>query len=274
VTAASVYARDAATGDVLYRKGDDRPARLHSLTKLITAAVLVDTLGDRLTETVTIAPKYLTTGASAGLRAGDVWTLSDLLAGMLLVSGNDAANAIADAAGTAMLAADGKPGDPVKRFVKAMNAMAARLGEKSARFVDPSGLSPQNVANARDLAAMAATIFGDARLQPYWRCPSRTLSISGPQAREIRLKSAVEVLGEERIIGAKTGSHLGQGIFNLAGAWRAPNGDPIVVVLFGSKSNAARYDDFRAILAALPKDYPALGTAVTAGDPPPSACPD
>ncbi len=273
VTAASVYVLDANSGETLYRKGGGKPAPLHSLTKLMTAYVLVSAMGDRLSETVTIVPKHLTTGATAGLRNGDVWTLSDLLAGMLLVSGNDAANAIADTAGRAMLEAEGKKGDPTKRFVKAMNETAVKLGARSTRYADPSGLSPTNVANAEDMAKIGAAAFRDARLQPYWRCKQRTLDISGPQAREVPLKTPVEIIGEERVIGAKTGSHLGKGIFNLAGAWLAPNGDTIMVVEFGSASNEARYADFRAIVAALPRDYPALGVAAPGGTPAGAACP-
>jgi D-alanyl-D-alanine carboxypeptidase (penicillin-binding protein 5/6) len=274
VTASSVYVLDADTGRPLYRKNENKEARLHSLTKLVTAEVLAEQMGDRLGETVTIAPKHLTTGATAGLRKGDVWTLSDLLAGMLLVSGNDAANAIAEATGQSMLAAEGKQGDATKRFVKAMNETAARAGATSARFADPSGLSPTNVASAKDMAAIGAAAFRDPRLRPYWRCKSRTLSVGGPAAREVPLKTTVEVLGEDRVLGAKSGSHLGHKIFNLAGAWLAPNGDTIVIVNFGSASNEARYADFRAIIAALPQDYAELAVPASAGAVAASNCPD
>jgi D-alanyl-D-alanine carboxypeptidase (penicillin-binding protein 5/6) len=264
VTASSVYVLGATDG-VLYRKGDDKPARLHSLTKLMTAYVLIGEMGDRLTETVTIAPSHLASGASAGLRKGDVWTLADLLTGMLLVSGNDAANAIADAAGGAMLAKEGKKGDPRKRFVKAMNATAASLGAKGACFADPSGLSPENIAGSADMAAIGAAAFGDERLRPFWACAQRSLVVEGPAKRTIPLKSTVEIIGQEGILGAKTGSHFGKGIFNLAGAWLAPNGDAIVIVLFGSASNDSRYADFRAILRALQKDHPALAVPAPSG---------
>jgi D-alanyl-D-alanine carboxypeptidase (penicillin-binding protein 5/6) len=265
VTASQVYVLDATSGEVLYRKGNDKPARLHSLTKLMTVYVLAGEMGDQLNETVTIAPAHLTSGASAGLRKGDVWTLADLLTGTLLVSGNDAANAIADAAGRAMLAKDGKKGDARKRFVKAMNAAAAALGAKDARFADPSGLLSENVASAADMAAIGAVVFGNKRLQPFWACAERSITLTGPGKRTIPLKTKVAILGQDRILGAKTGSHFGDRIFNLAGAWLAPNGDTIVIVLFGSASDEARYADFRAILGALPKDYPALAVPAPGG---------
>ena len=265
VTASQVYVLDATGGEVLYRKGNDKPARLHSLTKLMTAYVLTGEMGNRLNETVTIAPAHLTSGASAGLRKGDVWTLADLLTGMLLVSGNDAANAIADLTGRVLLAKERKNGDAEKRFVSAMNTAAAALHAKGARFADPSGLSPENVASAADMAAIGAAVFGDKRLQPFWACAERSIALTGPGKRTIPLKTKVAILGQDRILGAKTGSHFGSRIFNLAGAWLAPNGDTIVIVLFGSASDEARYADFRAILDALPKDYPALAVPGPSG---------
>jgi D-alanyl-D-alanine carboxypeptidase (penicillin-binding protein 5/6) len=274
LTAASVYVLNADADRPLYRKNEHELVRLHSLTKLVTAYVLVQHMGNRLSDTLTIAPSHLTTGASAGLRKGDVWTLQDLLAGMLLVSGNDAALAIADATGRALLAEEGKRGDPMKRFVKEMNAAAASLGAKSARFADPSGLSPANVATAEDVALIGTAVFGDRRLQPIWRCARRSLAVGGPQARMVALDSTIEILGEDRIIGAKTGSHIGNGIFNLAAAWQAPNGDMIVAVTLRSASNAARYEDLRAILVALPRDFPELGVPAPGVAKIAAACPE
>jgi D-alanyl-D-alanine carboxypeptidase (penicillin-binding protein 5/6) len=277
VTAKSVYVINADTGQVLYRKGDGKPVRLHSLTKLATAYVLMQQMDGRLTETVTIGPIHLTTGASAGLRKGDVWSLENLLYGMLLVSGNDAALAIADSTGRAMLAAEGKKGDPIKRFVTEMNRAAASLGASGAKFADPHGLSPANTATAQDVAAIGAAVFRDRRLLPFWRCAQRSLAVGGPQARTVPIASKVEILGEERILGAKTGSHFGMNIYNLVAGWRAPNGQTIVAVLLGSVDDAARYRDMRAILAALPQDFPALaeptGGAWTLGNCPAPAAP-
>lgn len=272
VTAKSVYVLNADTRQVLYRKGDGKPVRLHSLTKLITAYVLVQQLGGRLTETVTVGPNHLTTGASAGLRKGDVWSLENVLYGMLLVSGNDASLAIADHAGRAMLAADGKKGDAIKRFVQEMAPSAASLGAKTAKFADPHGLSPANAATAEDVAAIGAALFRDERLLPFWRCANRSFEVGGPAARTITLKSTVEILGEERILGAKTGSHFGKGIYNLVAGWRAPNGQTVVAVVLGSADNAARYRDLRAILATLPHDFPELAEP-TGGPWTPSPCP-
>jgi D-alanyl-D-alanine carboxypeptidase (penicillin-binding protein 5/6) len=90
----------------------------------------------------------------------------------------------------------------------------------------------------------------------------------------VSLDSTIEILGEDGIIGAKTGSHFGNGIFNLATAWQAPSGDTIIAVTLKSASNAARYDDMRAILAALPRDFPELAVPDPGAAEVVTACPE
>lgn len=257
-TARSVFVMNSETGQVLYEKNPDEVFRILSLTKLVTAYILVDRMGDRLSETVTIEPSHLTGGSSAGLRRGDVWTLQDLLYGMVLVSGNDASLAIADTVGRALIARENGRGAPMKRFVAEMRATAKSLGTQKAEFADPYGLSPSNVATARDMALVAARIFTDARLLPAWACRARTLRIGGGKPRTVALETSLEILGEPRVLGAKTGSHVSKKVYNLVAAWRAPNGETIVGVILGAASHPARYDEMRALIAALPQDYPSL----------------
>jgi serine-type D-Ala-D-Ala carboxypeptidase (penicillin-binding protein 5/6) len=263
VTASSVFVLNADTGQLLYAKDEDKPFRILSLTKLITAYVLIDRMGDRLSDTVTIDWPHLVRGSSAGLKRGDVWTLKDLLYGMVLVSGNDASVAIADHVGRTLLAQEKKRGDSMKRFVQEMQSAAADLGAKQAKFADPYGLSPANVATARDMGLIAASVFTDPRLLPAWQCTERTVHVEGPHARTVTLKTTIEILGEDGVIGAKTGSHVSKNIYNLVTAWRAPNGETIVGVVLGSASHPARYDDMHAIMAALPHDFPELARPAT-----------
>jgi D-alanyl-D-alanine carboxypeptidase (penicillin-binding protein 5/6) len=263
VTATSVFVTNAATGQTLYAKNADKVFRLLSLTKLVTAYVLVDRMGDRLSETVTIDSPHLTTGSTAGLKRRDVWTLQDLLYGMELVSGNDASLAIADYVGRDLLKQEGKRGNGIARFVREMGPTARALGAEHAAFADPYGLSPKNVATARDIGLIAAHVFTNPRLLPAWACTERTLHIDGPHTRTVTLKTTIEILGEDSVIGAKTGSHVSKNIYNLVTAWRAPNGQTIVGVLFGSASHPARYNDMRTIMAALPRDFPELVEQIT-----------
>jgi D-alanyl-D-alanine carboxypeptidase (penicillin-binding protein 5/6) len=262
VTATSVFVLNADTGQPLYSKGENKRFRILSLTKLITAYVLVERLGGQLYDTVTITKAQLARGSTAGLREGDVWTLQDLLYGMLLVSGNDAALAIADHVGRIILAQEKKRGDPRNRFVREMGSAATALGAGNARFADPYGISPTNVATARDVGLIAAKIFTDPRLLPAWQCPERTLNIGGPAGRSVTLKTTLEILGEDNVVGAKTGTHVGKNIYNLVTAWRAPNGQTVVAVVLGAADNFSRYEDVRTILAAVPHDFLELAEPV------------
>ncbi len=217
VTASSVFVVNADTGQVLYAKNPDKVFRILSITKLITAYLLVQRLGGELSDQVTIAQADLVPGSTAGLRKGDVWSLQDLLYGMLLVSGNDAALAIADYTGGKMLTAEKKRGNSIKRFVQDMRPTAVALGAKHSQFADPYGLSPSNVSTARDVGAIGSTVFRDERLLPFWQCAHRTVSIGGPQARTVAINSTIEMLGDDNIVGAKTGSHVGKNIYHLVG---------------------------------------------------------
>lgn len=258
VSAASVFVLNADTGQTLYAKNADKTYHVLSLTKLLTGYVLVQLMGGQLSDTVVVEQAHLRPGSTAGLRKDDVWSLQDLLYGAMLVSGNDASVAIADHVGAALLAEEGKKGDPIKRFVQEMGREAKSLGAKQTKFADPYGLAPSNVSTAREIGLMAGTIFRDARLLPAWRCTDRRLSIGGPNARTVTLKSTIESLGEPGIVAGKTGSHVGNNMYHLAVGWLAPNGQTIVIVVLASTSNAARYKDTRAIIAALPQDFPEL----------------
>ncbi|ODS00530.1 hypothetical protein AUC68_14815 [Methyloceanibacter methanicus] len=263
VSAKSVFVMNADTGQGLYEKNPDAVFRILSLTKLVTAYILVDRMGDRLSETITIDAPHLTGGSSAKLKRGDIWTLQDLLYGMVLVSGNDASLAIADAVGRDLLAADGERANTAKatkRFVEEMATVATALDAGNATFADPYGLSPKNAATARDMGLIAAKIFTDARLLPAWACPERTLHIEGKRPRDVVLKTSLEILGEGTVIGAKTGSHVSKNIYNLVTAWRAPGGQTIVGVVLGSSSNPARYDDMRAIIERCARFPPSPAT--------------
>ncbi len=263
VTASSVFVMNAETGQVLYAKNPDTTFRMLSLTKLITAYVLMNQMGDRLSDTVKVNWPHLVRGSSAGLKRNDIWTLQDLLYGMVLVSGNDAAMAIADHVGRFLLAEENKHGDSFQRFVLQMRSAAASLGASHAQFADPYGISPDNVATARDVGLIAARVFTDSRLLPAWRCTQRAFQIKGPHARTVTLKTTIEILGEEGVLGAKTGSYVSKNIYNLVTAWRAPNGETIVGVVLGSASHPARYDDMHALMAAVPHDFPTLAEPAT-----------
>jgi len=149
VTAAAAIAVDVDTGLITYSKNINRRVPMASTTKIMTALVALSTPGTNLTERYTVAKEDLIGEASMGLRLGETLTFSDLLYGMLLNSGNDAALAIAHYAGAKL----NGPGEPISRFVIRMNSQATAFGMQNSHYANPHGLDQDgHYSSAFDLA--------------------------------------------------------------------------------------------------------------------------
>jgi D-alanyl-D-alanine carboxypeptidase len=137
---------DLDTGEILWARQPNLGVPPASLTKVLTALVALENFN--LDQEVTVTPDALgqsTADTLMGLKAGETLTVEELLDGMLLPSGDDAASAIAaDTVGT-------------PRFVAAMNAQVAALGLHNSLFSATAGLDdPHLYASAYDLAVIAA----------------------------------------------------------------------------------------------------------------------
>ncbi len=145
ISAQSAILLDGQTGRVLYEKQPDRQSLIASTTKIMTALIVCEQCNvlDRMRipeEAVGIE------GSSMYLQAGEVLTLQELLYGMMLSSGNDAATALAIYCG-----------GTVEGFAQLMNDKAHMLGLENTHFVNPHGLdAPGHYSTARDLAILAA----------------------------------------------------------------------------------------------------------------------
>ena len=140
----SVLILDSNDESVLYARRADVAAPIASITKLMTALVVLEAqqpLDERLE--IGRADRELPKGAPSRLAVGTVLTRRDLLHLALMSSENTAAHALGQ----------NYPGG-LPAMVAAMNAKAAALGMQSAHFVEPTGLSSQNVASAEDLSKL------------------------------------------------------------------------------------------------------------------------
>jgi D-alanyl-D-alanine carboxypeptidase len=148
VSAAAVAIIDGDSGALLYDKNGSTPRAPASLTKIATAILAVE--GTEIGAGVTVdvdGPRMAATDQSTimGLRPGECYSVRDLLYGLMLPSGNDAALAIARYGAGNETA-----------FVKQMNTLTRRLGLSGTTFTDPHGLgSPQHRSTAYDLAMLA-----------------------------------------------------------------------------------------------------------------------
>lgn len=143
---------EADSGRVLYEKNAHERRDIASITKLLTALVAVESSPD-LSRVVTVEGAWLNgaEGSSIYLAAGEQLTLETLLYGMLLESGNDAAQAVAGCCA----------GD-VETFVEWMNLRAKDLGMEDSHFTNPSGLSDEeHYSTAYDMAQCARACMGN-----------------------------------------------------------------------------------------------------------------
>lgn len=152
IAARAAIAVDVTTGRILYRKNIYDHLPMASTTKLTTALTALSIPGVNLNDTVTVVKSDLVGEASMGLRLNETVTFQDLLWGMLLNSGNDAAETIARYAGSKLPGS----GDPVARFVTQMNQFASSkdgLGLQNSHYANPHGLDQNDhYTSAYDLA--------------------------------------------------------------------------------------------------------------------------
>ena len=145
VSAQHAYVLDAVSGRVLYEKAPNERSLIASTTKIMTALIVCEQCNvlDRMRiprEAVGIE------GSSMYLQEGEILTLQELLYGLMLSSGNDAAVALAIYCG-----------GTVEGFAELMNDKARNLGLRNTHFENPNGLdSPGHYSTARDLAVLAA----------------------------------------------------------------------------------------------------------------------
>ena len=203
VSAQKAIVMDAQTGRVLFQKDADSRALIASTTKIMTALVVCQQCNvlDRMRipkEAVGIE------GSSMYLQEGEVLTVQELLYGLMLHSGNDAAVALAIYCG-----------GTVEGFVQLMNDKAHRLGLTGTHFENPHGLdSPNHYSTARDLATLAAYAMND----PIFR---QTVSTKTVRAGNRTLRNHNKLLWRvEGADGVKTGFTKAAGRILVSSATR------------------------------------------------------
>jgi D-alanyl-D-alanine carboxypeptidase (penicillin-binding protein 5/6) len=248
VTARAWAITDAATGKLLWGSGEAEPRAIASTTKVMTAwIVLREAARDpkALDEIVRFSEKAARTpGSSARLRAGERLPVRDLLYGLLLPSGNDAAVALAEHFGPRFQSEGQKEEGTIELFVAEMNRRARALKMAETTYHDPHGLS-KNLSSARDLTTLTLQALKDPPFRRYvqtrrHRC--EVLSSDG-EKRTVSWDNTNQLLGIEGYDGVKTGTTNAAGSCLIASGRRGS--DHLLVVVLGSTSNDGRYIDSR-----------------------------
>lgn len=210
---------DADTYEVLYQKNADEQRAIASTTKILPSIIACES--GRLSETVTVTWDMVNThGSLLGLREGDQITLYDLVAGMLLPSGNDAANAAA-----IFLAGS------LEDFSALMNEKARSLGMEASYFVTPSGLDEgDHHSTARDMALLTAYAVKNSDFAEIFAMSSYEVTINGEKQMIYNHNRLLQEL--EGCTGGKTGFTDKAGRCLVSTAQR--NGNTLVCVTLGA----------------------------------------
>jgi D-alanyl-D-alanine carboxypeptidase (penicillin-binding protein 5/6) len=231
---------DPATGAVYLQQNADTPHAMASTTKIMTALVAL-TYG-KLDQPITVGADAILPAAdnasAMGLSVGEVLTLRELLYGLLLPSGDDAAIAIAE----------GVAGSQA-RFVALMNDQAQALGLHATHYANVHGLDdPGQYSSAADLVRLAARALQNPDFAAIVSTPAIELPATSTH-RHYTLVTTDELLFSPvypGILGVKTG-FTGNAGYCLVFAAAGPNGRLVGAVL-GDPTYYSRFSDARALL--------------------------
>jgi len=210
---------DSQTGHVLQEQKSRDKRQIGSLTKVATAAVVLDWAekrGGDLNQLATFPPQaFLGTGENRnGFATGDTISLRDLLYAALVASDNIAAYTLADYVGREIQGGAPAGGSgkitPIVVFVSQMNALAKQLNMQRTRFVNPHGIDenerPLPFSTAEDLARLAKYAMNKASFRFYVSQKERQITFNrGGKAQGYLLRNTNELLGQNGIEGVKTG---------------------------------------------------------------------
>ncbi len=193
-SAKSAVLINADTGEIIYKQNAFQRLPMASTTKIMTALLLCE--NGNMEKEITVSAEMLRVeGSSMGLLAGDTVTYEGLLYGMLLASGNDAANVTAYALG-----------GTVDGFVKLMNKKAAELGLENTHFETPSGLDgDEHYTTAYDLALLAKYALENELFAKAAASQSAVLYYGNPPYRRSLTNHNKLLKAYPYAIGVKTG---------------------------------------------------------------------
>ena len=210
---------DRASGTCIYGKNENKQTAMASTTKIMTAIIVLENCKN-LDEVVTISAKAAGTGGSRlGLKKDDQVTVNDLLFGLLMRSGNDAAVALANyTAGSA------------ENFANMMNKKAQELGLVNTHFVTPHGLdNPNHYTTAYELAKLADYALKNSVFSTIVKTKYVTIKINN-QPKELKNTNELLLADVEGVYGVKTG-FTGNAGRCLVTSVKRNNMDLIIVVL-------------------------------------------
>ncbi|WP_407110661.1 D-alanyl-D-alanine carboxypeptidase family protein [Streptomyces sp. DSM 116494] len=251
IVAKGGYVMNNANGRTLYTKGGDTRRSTGSTTKIMTAKVVLAQKNLNLNSTVTIQKAYSDyivsrTASSARLIVGDKVTVRQLLYGLMLPSGCDAAYALADKFGTGTTRSA-----RVKSFIAKMNADAKKLGLKNTHFDSFDGIgNGKNYSTPRDLTKIASSAMKNATFRAIVKTKKYTAKTrtktGGTRTMAPWTNTNTLLSSYSGTIGVKTGSGSTSKYCLVFAATR--NGKTVIGTVLASSSAAQRERDAKKLL--------------------------
>jgi D-alanyl-D-alanine endopeptidase (penicillin-binding protein 7) len=229
----AAYVVDENSGRVLFQKNPERVMPIASLTKLVTAMVLLDTDPD-WDRTVEILPEDVKNSSRSRIRPREEMTIRDLIHASLMSSDNVATKALARTCGLTR-----------EEFVRRMNTKADSLGLTGTRFVEPTGLSEQNVATAEGCARLLIAVSSNPIVSAIMQKQNYAFVSNRKPHNLINTNRLLR--SKWRVTAGKTG-FINEAGYCLATSVEAPTGTGITAVVLGAPSNALRFAEARRIL--------------------------
>lgn len=237
-TAKSIMVIDDATGTVLYDKNSTEIVPIASITKLMTALVILDTNPD-WEQKVVISESDQREGGIVYLLTGEEVMVRDLFYLMLVSSSNEATVALARISG-------------IENFSAAMNKKALDLEMANSYFLDSAGLEPANVSTPADLIKLANFAFSQAKITEAVTAQEYEFQVLNSQ-RQGKATNTNQLLksflNQEpyQIIGAKTG-YLNEANYCLLLQVKKINGSSLTLILLGTETIIDRWQEAKGLV--------------------------
>lgn len=235
VRAQALIILDPITGETLWGRNFREPRPIASITKVMTVLTFLEQAhGLDLSRDVVISRQDTLRASTTYLRSGERVTVRDLLHLALVASDNAAARALARVSGLG-----------TKRFVAEMNRGAADFGLQQTRFVDPSGLHEGNLSSAYDVSRLILLASERTEVAEIMRKRSYVIRTSR-RTRTIRSTNRLLGTGVD-VIAGKTG-YIDEAGYCFAALVQLQDGQPVSIVVLGSRSNAGRFTEARRLV--------------------------
>ncbi|MBU4332378.1 serine hydrolase [Patescibacteria group bacterium] len=241
LTAGSALVMDKLSGKVLFEKNKDAKLPIASISKLVTALVVLDLEPD-WEQIVIISSEDQVAGARIKIGIGETVRVRDLFYASLIGSANNAT-----------LALVGSTGLSEKDFIVAMNKRAKKIGMQDSYFAEPTGLNQVNRSTANDVAQLIGAVTDSELLQEIMNLEEYSFQTVNTRRRLLvkstdkLLKSFLNNSDGYKILGGKTG-YIEEAGFCLGVGAQDKDGNEIIAVVLGSENNETRFQEVKGLI--------------------------